>query len=112
MPNNGAFFLAHWRERIEAAKGVRNGTSTHDRRLAIKHTFEEFLASILLEECFVDGGARQVVNHEVDNRLNLILCVACIIRNSRILLSTLLAFPITDSIKGLLFHSPTRRGQA
>lgn len=59
-----------------------------------ENTFEELLASILLEECFVNGRSRQVINHKVDNRLNLLLCVTCIIRNSGILSSNLLASAI------------------
>jgi hypothetical protein len=42
-------------------------------------TFEELLASILLEERFVDDGARQVVDHELKNGLDLFLGVASVV---------------------------------
>lgn len=97
-----------WKLPRVLAMGPQQKTK-HNQCLAIKRTFEELLASILLEECFVDGRARQIVNHEVDNRLNLILRVACIIRNSRVLLPTLLATLNVHSVKVAgpsLTHSP------
>ena len=50
-----------------------------------QHTLEELFAGILLEECFVDNGAGQIVDHEMENRLNLLLCVASVVRDSLVL---------------------------
>ena len=49
------------------------------------HTFEELLAGILLEECFVGHGFMEVVNHELEDRLNLLFRVASIMRQGGIL---------------------------
>lgn len=57
IPNRGAFFLAHWRDRIEAAAGIVSNEIWMPMEQLIVNTFEEFFASILLEECFVDGGS-------------------------------------------------------
>jgi len=48
-------------------------------------TFEELLASILLEERFMDDWARQIVDHQLQDRLNLFLAVASIMCEGGIL---------------------------
>jgi hypothetical protein len=44
-----------------------------------KLTLKELLASVLLEEGFVDQRPCQVVNHELDDGLNLVLGVASVV---------------------------------
>jgi hypothetical protein len=43
-------------------------------------TLQELFASVLLEERFVDNWAGEIVNHELEDRLDLVLCVAGIVR--------------------------------
>lgn len=45
-----------------------------------RHTLQELLASILLEEGLMHDRASKVVDHEVDDRLNLIFSVTGIVR--------------------------------
>lgn len=45
-----------------------------------KHTLQKLLASILLEEGLMHDRASKVVDHEVDDRLNLIFSVTGIVR--------------------------------
>jgi hypothetical protein len=77
MPKQWAFFLAHWRARIEAAISQRKVQTLGNRKAIF--TLEELLASVLLEEGFVDQRPGKVVDHEGDNRLKLILGVAGIV---------------------------------
>lgn len=49
------------------------------------HTLEELFAGVLLKESLVNDGTREVVNHEVDNGLNLILGVTGIVGKGSIL---------------------------
>ena len=49
-------------------------------RLLLEHTFQKLLAGILLEECFVDNGLGKVINHELEDRLDLIFSVAGVMR--------------------------------
>jgi len=48
-------------------------------------TLEELLASILLEECFMHHRAGQVVNHELEHRVDLLLGVSGIVGKSLVL---------------------------
>ena len=48
-------------------------------------TLQELLASILLEEGFVGDRAVQVVNHQLEDRLNLLLGVSRVVSKSSIL---------------------------
>lgn len=50
-----------------------------------ERSLQKFLASIFLKECFVDDRSRQVVDHEVENRLDLHLGVTSVERESRVL---------------------------
>ena len=50
-----------------------------------QHTLQKLLASILLEEGLVNDRTCQVVNHELDDRLNLLLIVSGIVSKSCIL---------------------------
>lgn len=50
-----------------------------------KHTLQELLAGILLEEGFVNNGASEVVNHELNNRLNLLFRITGIVGKSLVL---------------------------
>ena len=50
------------------------------------HTFEKFLAGILLEECFMlHDRLVQVINHELEDRLDLPFRVASIVCQGSIL---------------------------
>lgn len=50
------------------------------------HTFEEFLAGILLEECFMlHNRLVEIINHELEDRLDLLFRVASIVRQGSIL---------------------------
>jgi len=42
-------------------------------------TLEELLAGVLLEEGFVNNGAREVINHQLQDRLDLFLSVTSIV---------------------------------
>lgn len=77
MPKRGAFLLAHCRARIEANMSVSG--YQEDRRHA-ERTFQELLASILLEESLVNHRASKVVNHEVNDWLDFLLGVTGIVR--------------------------------
>lgn len=48
-------------------------------------TLEELLAGIFLEEGFVGDGTGKVVNHKLEDGLNLLLVVTGIVRQSRVL---------------------------
>lgn len=50
-----------------------------------RRTFEKFLTSILLEECFVGDWFSKVVNHELKDGCNLGLSIAGVMGNRRIL---------------------------
>ena len=50
-----------------------------------RHTFKELLACVLLEECFVENRAVEIVNHKLEDRLNLFFRVAGVMCESRIL---------------------------
>lgn len=62
-----------------------DGISTCYTTVTSIHTFEELLACILLEECFMHHRARQVVNHKVENRLDLLFGVSSVVRDRSIL---------------------------
>lgn len=55
IPKRDAFFLAHCRDRIEAAASIVSNEIRMSVKQLMVHTFEELFASIFLEECFVDG---------------------------------------------------------
>lgn len=42
------------------------------------HTLQELLASILAEEGIVLDGSVEIVDHELEDRLNLLFCVASV----------------------------------
>jgi len=48
-------------------------------------TLHEFLAGIFAEECIVDDRSGEVVHHELEDRLNVLLCVAGIMCQSGVL---------------------------
>lgn len=51
-----------------------------------RHTFKEFLAGILLEECFMlHDRLVEVVNHELEDRLDLLFRIASIMGQGGIL---------------------------
>jgi hypothetical protein len=54
-------------------------------RRSVMLTLQELLASILLEEGFVGDRAVQVVNHQLEDRLNLLLGVSRVVSKSSIL---------------------------
>jgi hypothetical protein len=70
-PSTEAFFLAHCRVRIEAKKSQLMVSLVETQLL----TLEELLAGILLEEGFVGDGTGKVIDHEFEDRLNLIFSV-------------------------------------
>lgn len=45
----------------------------------VRHTLQELLASILLKESLVHDGSREVVDHELQDRLDLLLRVAGVV---------------------------------
>lgn len=50
------------------------------------HTFKELLAGILLEECFMlHDWLVEVINHELEDGLDLLFRIACIMGQSGIL---------------------------
>jgi hypothetical protein len=48
-------------------------------------TFGKLLACILLEEGLMDDRASEIVDHELEDWLNLLLCVSCVVGKSIIL---------------------------
>lgn len=48
-------------------------------------TLQELLACILLEECFMCNRAGEIVNHKLEDRLNLSLIVTSIVSQGSIL---------------------------
>lgn len=50
-----------------------------------EHTFEKLLPFIFLEEGVVDGGASEVVNHQLNYRLDLIFRIASVKGNDIVL---------------------------
>jgi len=48
-------------------------------------TLEELLASVLLEERLVHDRAREIIDHEQEDRLDLLLRVASVVCNSCVL---------------------------
>src|SRR5438046_1111478 len=69
------------------------------------HTFEEFLAGIFLEECFMSNRTMQVIDHQVKHWKNLLFCIASIVRESCILT---MSAPLFDCyVRPCLFtHGP------
>jgi hypothetical protein len=51
------------------------------------HTFEELLAGIFLEECFMYNWTVKVVKHELKNRLDLFLSVPRVVCQSGVLIA-------------------------
>jgi hypothetical protein len=51
------------------------------------HTFEELLAGIFLEECFMYNWTVKVVKHELENRLDLFLSVPRVVCQSGVLIA-------------------------
>ena len=49
-------------------------------------TFQEFLACILLEEGFMDDRPAKVINHKLKYGLDLLFCIASVMREGEILL--------------------------
>lgn len=49
-------------------------------------TFQKLFTSVLLEEGLVDDGTSEVVNHQVDNRLNLLLVISSVVCQNLVLL--------------------------
>lgn len=58
-------------------------------------TFQEFLAGVFFEECFMSNGTAEVVDHELEDRFDLILTVSSVMGNGGTL--TLLATEKTPS---------------
>lgn len=79
----GAWRLAHCRARMEARYRSQLSPETH--WFTEQHTLQELLAGILLEECIMDHGAREVVNHKQRDGLDLILGVAGVVHKPCIL---------------------------
>ncbi len=52
-------------------------------------TLQELFASVLLEEGLVDHWSSQVVNHQLEHGLNLLLRVSGVVLNGLVLLTTL-----------------------
>ena len=48
--------------------------------LLLECTFQKLLAGVLLEECFVDNRLGKVINHELEDRLDLIFGIARVMR--------------------------------
>lgn len=61
---------------------VVSATTQH---VAYELTLHELLASILLEERLVRNGGGEVVDHELQDRLDLVLSIPRIVRQSRVL---------------------------
>lgn len=78
--------MAHWRVKIEAVIENVRKASERERAKEGKHTLQEFLAGILLEEGLVGDRAVEVVNHEAEDRINLLLGVSGVVREGGILL--------------------------
>lgn len=55
--------------------------------VGLRLTFHELLACVLLEEGIVDNGAVEVVEHEEEDGLDLLLGVARVVRESSILMT-------------------------
>ena len=51
-------------------------------------TFKELLACVLLKEGFMHNWLMKVVNHQLEDRLNLFLGVTGVVRNGRVLKSS------------------------
>ena len=51
-----------------------------EHRSFLKHTFQELLASVLLEKCFVDNRLSKVINHKLEDRLDLFFAIARVMR--------------------------------
>lgn len=49
-------------------------------------SLEELLAGVLLEESLVDDGASKIVNHKLDDGVNVLFGVASIVSQGRVLL--------------------------
>jgi len=49
------------------------------------HTFEKLLAGILLEECFMGDRTSKVINHELKDRVDLLLSVTRIVAEGGVL---------------------------
>ena len=54
-----------------------------NRMLAL--TLQKFLASIFLKECFMDNRRREIVDHQVKDRLNFLFAITSIVRDGSIL---------------------------
>ena len=48
-------------------------------------TLQELLASIFLVKCLVDNRSGKIIDHKFKDRLDLLLCVTSIVRQSRVL---------------------------
>lgn len=64
---------------------LRRVRNNHMMQVKSQHTFEELLAGILLEESLMSDGAAKVVNHEQEDRLNLLFRVSSVMSDSSIL---------------------------
>jgi len=55
----------------------------------MQHTLHELLAGVLLEESFVGDRTVEVVNHQAEDRVDLLLSVSCVVGQSGVPGSTL-----------------------
>lgn len=69
---------------MEAVLFVSGISSTRRRG---KRTLHELLTSVLLEKGLVDDRTGEVIDHKVDNRLNLVLSITGVVGNSGVLLT-------------------------
>lgn len=83
MPKWAAILFAHERVRIEAVHCKHHDAVGQAKGVL---TLKELLASILLEEGFMNDRTCEVIDHQVSNRLDLLLGVSGVVRNGFVLL--------------------------
>lgn len=81
MPSSSACLLAHWRERMDAVQNVSLVKVQNEGKI---RTLQELLAGVLLEEGLVGHWAGEVVNHETEDWVNLLLVVSGIVGDGSI----------------------------
>jgi hypothetical protein len=69
-------------------------------------TFQKLLARVLLEERVVLHWAVQVIDHEKEDRFNLLFCVAGVVSESGVLLIL-----VIEEVKKKMIDVPIHRGQ-
>jgi len=48
-------------------------------------TLQKFLASIFLKECFMDNGRREIVDHQVKDRLDFLFAITSVVCDGSVL---------------------------